>query len=133
MPDAPSVRAAAIMLWILDASINVSMEPFRAFVADKLPLSQRTMGFVMQSFFIGLGATAANELPDLLQKFGVTGNAANGVMFTSLGDARKQPEAAQLVENARLVQAEEAGRRYQQELGIAASIQQRLLAVAPRQ
>src|SRR6201996_8044171 len=79
MPDAPSVRAAAIMLWILDASINVSMEPFRAFVADKLPLSQRTMGFVMQSFFIGLGATVANALPEVLQRCGVMGNAANGV------------------------------------------------------
>jgi len=79
MPDAPSVWAAALMLWILDSSINVSMEPFRAFVADKLPLSQRTIGFVMQSFFIGLGATVANALPDLLQRGGVTGNAANGV------------------------------------------------------
>jgi maltose/moltooligosaccharide transporter len=79
MPDAPSVWAAAMMLWILDSSINVSMEPFRAFVADKLPLSQRTAGFVMQSFFIGLGATVANALPDILQHGGVTGNAANGV------------------------------------------------------
>ncbi|HWD18242.1 MAG TPA: MFS transporter [Verrucomicrobiae bacterium] len=79
MPDAPAVWAAAMMLWILDASINVSMEPFRAFVADKLPLSQRTTGFVMQSFFIGLGATVANALPWLLQHNGVTGNAANGV------------------------------------------------------
>jgi len=48
-------------------------------VADKLPVSQRTAGFVMQSFFIGLGATVANALPDILQRFGVTGNAANGV------------------------------------------------------
>jgi len=79
MPDAPAVWAAATMLWMLDASINVSMEPFRAFVADKLPLSQRTVGFVMQSFFIGVGATIANELPDILQRCGVTGNAANGV------------------------------------------------------
>lgn len=44
------------MLWVLDASINISMEPFRAFVADKLPPEQRTTGFVMQSIFIGIGA-----------------------------------------------------------------------------
>ena len=49
---------AAGLLWILDASINVSMEPFRAFVADKLNVDQRTAGFVMQSFFIGIGADA---------------------------------------------------------------------------
>jgi maltose/moltooligosaccharide transporter len=79
MPDAPALWAAAMMLWVLDASINVSMEPFRAFVADKLPLEQRTMGFVMQSFFIGIGAAVANALPEILGKLGVTGNAANGV------------------------------------------------------
>jgi maltose/moltooligosaccharide transporter len=79
MPDAPALWAAAMMLWVLDASINVSMEPFRAFVADKLPLEQRTVGFVMQSFFIGIGAAVANALPEMLGKLGVTGNAANGV------------------------------------------------------
>lgn len=82
MPDAPTVWAAATMLWILDASINVSMEPFRAFVADLLPMSQRTAGFVMQSFFIGLGAAAANWLPDIFARFGVAGNAPNGVPLT---------------------------------------------------
>jgi len=55
MPDAPALWVAAGMLWVLDTSINVSMEPFRAFVADKLPDQQRTLGFVMQSFFIGSG------------------------------------------------------------------------------
>jgi maltose/moltooligosaccharide transporter len=79
MPDAPALWVAATMLWILDASINVSMEPFRAFVADKLPLQQRTAGFVMQSFFIGIGSAIANALPDILRSFGVMGNAANGV------------------------------------------------------
>src|SRR5205809_4108288 len=48
MPNSPSVWVAASLLWILDASINVSMEPFRAFVADKLGDEQRTLGFVMQ-------------------------------------------------------------------------------------
>src|SRR5215467_11875899 len=56
MPDAPALWVAATMLWVLDASMNISMEPFRAFVADKLPPEQRTLGFVMQSFFIGIGA-----------------------------------------------------------------------------
>src|SRR5215211_4924262 len=52
MPDSTGVRMAAALLWVLDASINISMEPFRAFVADKLIPAQRTVGFVMQSFFI---------------------------------------------------------------------------------
>ena len=56
---------AAGLLWILDASINISMEPFRAFVAD-LPEEQRTRGFAMQSVFIGLGAVVASALPWML-------------------------------------------------------------------
>lgn len=79
MPDAPTLWVAATMLWVLDASINISMEPFRAFVADKLPDEQRTTGFVMQSFFIGIGAAIANALPTILGHVGVSGNAANGV------------------------------------------------------
>ena len=79
MPDSPALWAAATLLWILDASINISMEPFRAFVADKLNEQQRTSGFIMQSFFIGIGATLANALPIILNKFGVTGNAENGI------------------------------------------------------
>ncbi len=82
MPDAPLLWVAAGMLWILDASINVSMEPFRAFVADKLNLEQRTAGFVMQSFFIGVGAAVANALPSIFKYFGVAGQAANGVPLT---------------------------------------------------
>lgn len=82
MPDAPALWAAAALLWVLDASINISMEPFRAFVADKLPAEQRTVGFVTQSFFIGVGAAVANALPWMLTVFGVTGNAPNGVPLT---------------------------------------------------
>ncbi|MGZ4963552.1 MAG: MFS transporter, partial [Limisphaerales bacterium] len=82
MPDAPLLWVAAGMLWILDASINVSMEPFRAFVADKLNMEQRTAGFVMQSFFIGVGAAVANALPSLFKYLGVAGQAANGVPLT---------------------------------------------------
>jgi maltose/moltooligosaccharide transporter len=64
---------------VLDASINISMEPFRAFVADKLDASQRTAGFVMQSFFIGVGASLANALPLLLSWMGVQGSTPSGV------------------------------------------------------
>lgn len=63
MPNSPFLWVAAGMLWILDASINVSMEPFRAFVGDMLPPEQRTKGFAMQSFFIGIGAVVASGLP----------------------------------------------------------------------
>src|SRR5688572_25169931 len=74
MPTSTSLWMAASLLWILDASINVSMEPFRAFVADKLPPEQRTRGFVMQSLMIGVGASLANALPYILGRAGVTGS-----------------------------------------------------------
>ncbi len=82
MPNSPTLWMAAGLLWILDASINISMEPFRAFVADKLPNDQRTTGFVMQSFFIGIGQTVANVLPYLFSKYGVTGTTTSGVSLT---------------------------------------------------
>ena len=63
MPNSPFLWVAAGMLWIMDASINISMEPFRAFVGDMLPSEQRTQGFAMQSFFIGIGAVIASALP----------------------------------------------------------------------
>ncbi|MCD6345917.1 MAG: MFS transporter [Bacteroidales bacterium] len=63
MPNSPTLWIAAGMLWIMDASINISMEPFRAFVGDNLPSEQRTKGFAMQSFFIGTGAVVASLLP----------------------------------------------------------------------
>jgi maltose/moltooligosaccharide transporter len=66
MPNSPSLWFAAGMLWIMDASINISMEPFRAFVGDMLPDNQRTLGFTMQSFFIGIGAFVASWLPYML-------------------------------------------------------------------
>jgi len=66
MPRSSALWMAAGLLWILDASINISMEPFRAFVADLLPEEQRTSGFAMQSLFIGLGAVVASALPWLL-------------------------------------------------------------------
>ncbi|MCH8496384.1 MAG: MFS transporter, partial [Balneolales bacterium] len=63
MPNSPYLWMAAGMLWILDASINVTMEPFRAFVGDMLPSEQRTKGFAMQSFFIGIAAFVGSLLP----------------------------------------------------------------------
>ncbi|NMH27157.1 MFS transporter [Flavobacterium silvaticum] len=63
VPNSPTLWIAGGMLWILDASINISMEPFRAFVGDKLPPEQRTSGFAMQSFFIGIGSVIAAILP----------------------------------------------------------------------
>jgi maltose/moltooligosaccharide transporter len=82
MPTSSTLWMAATLLWILDASINVSMEPFRAFVADKLDASQRTAGFVMQSFFIGVGASLANALPYLFRELGVVGSTASGIPLT---------------------------------------------------
>lgn len=82
MPDSTGVRMAASFLWVLDASINISMEPFRAFVADKLNPDQRTLGFLMQSFFIGVGATLANALPYLFRYSGVTGRTSSGIPLT---------------------------------------------------
>ena len=82
MPTSTTLWMAATLLWVLDASINISMEPFRAFVADKLPLSQRTTGFVMQSLMIGIGASLANALPFLLRTMGVSGNTASGIPLT---------------------------------------------------
>src|ERR1041385_410057 len=82
MPDSTSVRMAASLLWVLDASINISMEPFRAFVADKLNPEQRTTGFLMQSFFIGIGATLANALPYLFRYAGVSGRTSSGIPLT---------------------------------------------------
>jgi maltose/moltooligosaccharide transporter len=66
MPHSSGLWMAAGLLWVLDASINISMEPFRAFVADLLPAAQRTRGFSMQALFIGLGAVVASMLPWLL-------------------------------------------------------------------
>jgi maltose/moltooligosaccharide transporter len=79
MPNSSELWMAAGLLWILDASINITMEPFRAFVADKLPEEQRTLGFVMQSFFIGIGQTLANALPYVFTALGVVGVMASGI------------------------------------------------------
>jgi maltose/moltooligosaccharide transporter len=63
MPNSSAVWMAVAVLWLLDASINISMEPFRAFVGDKLDPSQQTAGYAMQTFFIGCGGVIASLLP----------------------------------------------------------------------
>ncbi|MBX7056395.1 MAG: MFS transporter [Pyrinomonadaceae bacterium] len=84
MPNSSAVWMAAGLLWIMDASINITMEPFRAFVGDKLPEDQRTLGFVMQSFFIGIGSTLANALPYILTWLGVVGIMKSGIPYSTL-------------------------------------------------
>ncbi len=85
MPNSPALWVAALMLWVLDASINVSMEPFRAFVADNLPNEQRTKGFAMQSFFIGVGAVVGSILPYILTNwFDVSNTAPEGIIPDSV-------------------------------------------------
>ena len=79
MPNSPALWVAVGMLWMLDASINISMEPFRALVADLLPSEQRTMGFAVQSFFIGTGAVIASALPYLFTNWlGIENTAPDG-------------------------------------------------------
>ncbi len=83
-PNVHVLWMAALMLWVLDASINVAMEPFRAFVGDMLPDEQRTAGFAMQSFFIGTGAVISSLLPYILTRFGISNEAAPGVIPDSV-------------------------------------------------
>lgn len=84
MPHSPALWVAAGLLWVLDASINVSMEPFRALVADKLPDSQRSYGFVLQTLIIGIGTWLASNLPWLVAHLGVPNEAGPGVVPPSV-------------------------------------------------
>ena len=78
VPYSSELWMAAGFLWILDASINVSMEPFRALVADKLPESQRSYGFVLQTLIIGIGTWIASNLPWFVTQLGVSNEAGEG-------------------------------------------------------
>lgn len=71
MPFSSSIWMAASLLWILDAANNIALEPYRAFISDKLPEKQYSLGFLMQSFFTGLGTTLANFTPAILVTLGV--------------------------------------------------------------
>ncbi|TNF40678.1 MAG: MFS transporter [Bacteroidetes bacterium] len=85
MPNSPTLWIAIGTLWIMDASINISMEPFRAFVGDNLPSEQRTSGFAMQSFFIGTGAIIASFLPYAMTNwFGIENTAPDGIIPPSV-------------------------------------------------
>lgn len=83
-PYSSALWMAAGSLWILDASINISMEPFRALVADKLPDSQRSYGFVVQTLIIGIGTWVASNLPWLMTQIGVPNTAPDGVVPDSV-------------------------------------------------
>ncbi len=85
MPNSSVLWMAAMVLWVMDASINISMEPFRAFVGDKLPPTQRTTGFAFQTFFIGLGAVIASLLPYIFTNYlGISNTAAAGIIPDSV-------------------------------------------------
>jgi maltose/moltooligosaccharide transporter len=85
MPNSQALWMAAVVLWMMDAAINVSMEPFRAFVGDKLDHSQQTAGFAMQTFFIGCGAVIASLLPTIFSDYlGVSNVAAAGAIPDSV-------------------------------------------------
>lgn len=120
MPNSGALWMAAGLLWLLDTSGNIAMEPFRAFVADKLPDSQSTMGFAMQSFLIGLGGCIASALPWLMSHvFHVSSEHTDGsippsvkyafylgasifftaVLYTIITSKEYPPTEAQLKEN----------------------------------
>lgn len=84
MPQASAIWMAVIALWVLDTSVNVSMEPFRAFVGDILPEKQRKTGYAMQSVMIGAGAVIASSLPYILAQLGVSTEAPAGTIPPSV-------------------------------------------------
>ena len=80
MPESHVLLTAALLLWMLDASLNISMEPFRAFVGDMLPRNQHTAGYAVQTAFIGAGAVIGSIFPYLLDHFGVANDAPAGMI-----------------------------------------------------
>ena len=86
MPYSSSIWMAAGLLWILDAGNNIALEPYRAFISDKLPEKQYSFGFLVQSFFTGLGTTLANFTPAILVSFGIlalTDKMDNGISVST--------------------------------------------------
>lgn len=86
MPFSSSIWMAASLLWILDAANNIALEPYRAFISDKLPEKQYSLGFLMQSFFTGLGTTLANFTPAILVSLGIlamSDKMDNGIPFST--------------------------------------------------
>src|SRR3546814_625602 len=78
MPESPAIWFAAVMLWLLDASLNVSMEPFRAFVGDMLHRDQHSAGYAVQTAFIGAGAVVGSLFPAVMEALGVANVAPPG-------------------------------------------------------
>lgn len=97
MPHAGALIVAALMLWLLDASLNVSMEPFRAFVGDMLGKDQQTAGYAFQTAFIGAGAVVGSIAPEVLNALGVANTAPAGVIPPSVRYAFYVGAAAILV------------------------------------
>lgn len=83
-PFVAAIWMAVLLLWLLDASNNTAMEPYRAFIADKLPPSQLAKGFLAQSFFTGFGITLANISLFVFQKF-ITGATDAGIPYWVVG------------------------------------------------
>lgn len=84
MPHSSALWIAAGLLWVLDSSINISMEPFRALVADKLPETQRSNGFIIQTLIIGIGTWIASNLPWLVNQLGISNEANAGIIPDSV-------------------------------------------------
>jgi maltose/moltooligosaccharide transporter len=82
MPESDGLLMAALLLWVLDASLNISMEPFRAFVGDMLRKDQHTAGYAVQTAFIGAGAVVGSLFPYLLEHWGVSNEAIGGIPDT---------------------------------------------------
>src|SRR5438094_4775480 len=78
MPLSSQLLMAAVLLWMLDASLNISMEPFRAFVGDMLRKDQHTAGYAVQTAFIGAGAVLGSLIPPALDRFGIANVAPGG-------------------------------------------------------
>lgn len=97
MPLSPGLLVAAMMLWVLDASLNVSMEPFRAFVGDMLDKEQHAAGYGVQTAFIGAGAVVGSIFPWLLEQWGVSNVAPAGEIPDSVRVAFFVGAAALLV------------------------------------
>ena len=82
MPLSIQLLMAAVLLWVLDASLNISMEPFRAFVGDMLRKDQHTAGYAVQTAFIGAGAVVGSIFPWLLEHVGIANTAAPAASLT---------------------------------------------------
>lgn len=89
MPNSSALWMAASLMWILDTGLNITQEPFRAFIGDKLNNQQRDLGFAVQSFFVGLGQTLANLMPTIFRLLGLTSTAV--VAANVIPDSIKYP------------------------------------------